>query len=247
METLTTLLHYLLRILPGIVLIVTLFLLTRPRPAVRIFLYVFTFILIRDAMTPLGLWELGAVRGWLWIRLSEDPLFLVLFGVSSLLIVAALYRFDPENRPYLTWFRGNAALGLLLGLLGCAVAIAPSLIAYRSIDVSVRGGPVSPALLLPILVFALLGNLFEETLFRGYVLGRLEERQTPLAAGVSSGFVFALCHVFLAITVTGVGTPLLLFTVWEGVIAGIVGAKCGLVPAALTHGGAVFLLSSGLF
>jgi uncharacterized protein len=46
--------------------------------------------------------------------------------------------------------------------------------------------------------------------------------------------------------VTGVGYPLLVFTLWEGVIAGVVGAKRGVLPAALTHGGTIFLLSSGL-
>ena len=47
-------------------------------------------------------------------------------------------------------------------------------------------------------------------------------------------------------TVTGVGYPLLLFTLWEGMIAGIVGARGGVLPSTLTHGGAIFLLSSGL-
>ena len=57
--------------------------------------------------------------------------------------------------------------------------------------------------------------------------------------------VFAFCHVYLAMTVTGVGYPLLVFTLWEGVIAGLVGAN-GVLPSTVTHGGAIFLLSSGL-
>jgi hypothetical protein len=69
---------------------------------------------------------------------------------------------------------------------------------------------------------------------------------SPIKAGVSSGIVFAFCHIFLAITVTGIGYPLLVFTLWEGVIAGIVGARCGVIAATLTHGGAIFLLSSSL-
>ena len=83
-------------------------------------------------------------------------------------------------------------------------------------------------------------------LFRGYVYGYLAQRMTPIRAGVWSGVVFAFCHVYLASTVTGVGHPLLLFTMWEGVIAGVVGARCGVLASALTHGGAIFLLSSGL-
>ena len=97
-----------------------------------------------------------------------------------------------------------------------------------------------------LLVFAVLGNLLEEALFRGYVYGYLAQQMTPIRAGISSGVVFAFCHIFLAITVTEVGYPLLVFTLWEGMIAGIVGAKCGVMPATLTHGGAIFFLSSGL-
>ena len=47
-------------------------------------------------------------------------------------------------------------------------------------------------------------------------------------------------------TVSDIGYPLLVFTLWEGTIAGIVGARGGVIPATLTHGGAIFLLSSGL-
>jgi membrane protease YdiL (CAAX protease family) len=96
------------------------------------------------------------------------------------------------------------------------------------------------------LAFALLGNLLEETLFRGYVLGLLALNMTRIEAGVASGLVFAFCHVYLATTVTAVGYPLLVFTLWEGTIAGVVGARSGVLPAALTHGGAIFMLSSGL-
>jgi len=104
-----------------------------------------------------------------------------------------------------------------------------------------------PLSVLPgLLVFALLGNFLEEVLFRGYVLGLLERRYGSVAAGVLSGVVFSFCHVFLATTVTGIGAPLLAFALWEGIIAGVVGARYGIVPAALTHGGAIFLLSSGL-
>ena len=96
------------------------------------------------------------------------------------------------------------------------------------------------------MAFAFLGNLFEEALFRGYVYGQLAQWMPPIRAGIASGVVFSFCHVYLATTVTGVGYPLLVFTLWEGVIAGVVGAKGGVIPATVTHGGAIFLLSSGL-
>jgi membrane protease YdiL (CAAX protease family) len=133
-----------------------------------------------------------------------------------------------------------------VGLVGVLVVVGPLAVAYRHVPIAARGGLVPHDLLLPTLVFALLGNLLEEALFRGYVYGWLIQTMRPLSAAVVSGVVFAFCHSYLATTVTGVGYPLLVFTLWEGTIAGVVGAKCGVLPAALTHGGAIFLLSSGL-
>ena len=246
MQTLNTLATYLLRILPGLALVALFLLLIRPQKELRVVLYILAFVLMRDAMTPLGLWSLGATRGFLWIRLRTDPLFLIIFGVLSLGLVAALYLADRDNREHLVWLRGNRTRGALIGITGSLVVVAPFLLGYSQVEMGARGGPVSRSLLLPILIFALLGNLFEETLFRGYVLSYFEQGQPPLVAGIASGLTFAVCHTFLAITVTGVGAPLLVFTLWEGIIAGLVGAKYGVLPATLTHGGAVFLLSSGL-
>lgn len=246
MQTLSTLWIYLLRILPGLTLVALFLLLIRPKKELRVVLYILAFVLMRDAMTPLGLWSLGASRGFLWVRLSNDPLFLIIFGVLSLGLVAGLYLADRDNREHLVWLRGNSIWGVLLGMIGSFVVIAPFLLGYARIEIGARGGPVARSLLLPILIFALLANLFEETLFRGYALSYFDQRQPPLMAGISSGLAFAVCHTFLAITVTGVGMPLLAFTLWEGTIAGLVGAKYGVLPATLTHGGAVFLLSSGL-
>ena len=124
--------------------------------------------------------------------------------------------------------------------------VAPLVVVYQHTAIAFRGGPVPFQNIPAILVFALLGNLLEESLFRGYVYGWLAERMPPIKAGISSGVVFAFCHVFLAITVTDIGYPLLVFTLWEGIIAGIVGAKGGVIPATVTHGGAIFLLASGL-
>ena len=109
-----------------------------------------------------------------------------------------------------------------------------------------RGGTVPVQHLPAILLFAMLGNLLEEAIFRGYTYGHFAQEMTPIKAGLMSGVVFSACHIFLATTATGIGYPLLVFTLWEGMIAGIVGAKVGVLPATLTHGGTIFLLSSGL-
>jgi membrane protease YdiL (CAAX protease family) len=234
--TLETLLTYIARVLPGMMLGAAVMFATRRQPRVRISLYLTMFVLLRDAMTPLGLWSFGT-QGFFWIRLASDPWFLVLFAISCFGLSLGLYYFDRDNRPLFKWTRGNLPVGLLWGFLGAIIFVTP---------LDTRGGEVPLAHLPAILLFALLGNLLEEALFRGYVFGSFAEQVTPIKAGIASGVVFAFCHCFLATTVTAAGYPLLLFTLWEGIIAGLVGAKYGVLPAALTHGTAIFLLSSSL-
>ena len=46
-------------------------------------LYLSLFILLRDAMTPLGFWSFGQ-QEFFWMRLYRDPWFVVLFGIACL-------------------------------------------------------------------------------------------------------------------------------------------------------------------
>ncbi len=236
---------YFARIAPGLLLGAAVIYLARRAPLVRIGIYLALFVLMRDAMTPLGLWSFGS-QGIFWIRLAGNPLFLVLSGAISLGIVLALYFFDGENRSVFRWRRGRLPAGLLWGLGGAIVVVVPLVAAYDFTPIDSRGGAVPRGQLPAMLAFALLGNLLEEALFRGYVYGRLAQTMTPMRAAVVSGVVFAFCHIYLAMTVTDVGYPLLAFTLWEGVIAGVVGAQGGVLCSTVTHGGAIFLLASGL-
>lgn len=243
--TLETLAVYLARVGPGLVLGAMMLFLLRREPRLRIVLYLAIFILLRDAMTPLGLWSFGR-QGYFWIRLYPDPWFLVLFGLACLGMSLGVYFLDRENQSLFQWTRGKLPSGLLWGVGGAIVVVAPFVVAYQHTAIESRGSPVPLQNIPAILVFAMLGNLLEEALFRGYVYGQLAQKMSPIKAGIASGVVFAFCHVFLATTVTDVGYSLLVFTLWEGIIAGVIGAKGGVIPAALTHGGAIFLLSSGL-
>lgn len=90
-------------------------------------------------------------------------------------------------------------------------------------------------------------SFLKDTEGRGNVLGYLRERFPPLTGAAGSGILFSFCHMFLAITVSNTGLPVIIFTLWEGCSAGLVGVRRGLIPATLAHGGAVFLLASGLF
>jgi uncharacterized protein len=204
--TLDILAAYLLRLAPGLVLGTIMLFLARRQPLLRIVLYLALFILFRDAMTPLGLWSFGS-EGLFWIRLHSDPSFLVLFGVVCLGISLGLYYIDRENRSLFQWTRGSVSLGVLWGIGGALVVVAPLAAAYQYTPIENRGGQVPVQIIPAILVFALLGNLFEEAHFRGYVYGLLAQRMAPIQAGISSGFVFAFCHIYLATTVTRVGYP----------------------------------------
>lgn len=242
-----TLLGYSELLLPGLILLGVCFWLARSDrdPLLRIVVLILGFILIRDAMTPTGLWEFGLVEGVVpWLRMTDNPFVLITFGLSSLLLVVATLR-DEKLRKLVKWGTPNfSTIGL--GVLGGLLAAAPILAISFGEPVETRGGTVA-AVVLPALAFmALVGNLGEEVFFRGYLQGRLEQAMPAVRAALFSAFLFAACHAFLATTVTDVGWPLLAFTLWEGLICAFLRLRRGVIPAAIAHGLAIFLISSGL-
>ncbi|NLE98802.1 MAG: CPBP family intramembrane metalloprotease [Propionibacterium sp.] len=233
--------------LPGLALLAICFWLARGDrdPLPRIIILLLGFILIRDAMTPAGLWEFGLVDGVVpWLRMSDNWAVLVVFGLGSLLLVAATLR-DRGLARLVRW--GDARpTTILLGIAGGALASAPVLAISFAHALEGRGGVVALALLPALAFFAFAGNLAEEVFFRGFLQGRLERAMSGVRAALLSGFLFAACHAFLATTVTAVGWPLLAFTLWEGLICAFLRLWRGVIPAAIAHGLAIFLLSSAL-
>lgn len=240
-------LDYSLLVLPGLLLIGASIVLARPERDLlfRVMLLILGFVLIRDAMTPAGFWEFGASSGVPWLRFTDDVLVLVMFGGGSLVLTVGLLAAMPGLRALVRWGRldvSTVALGLGGGVLVAAPVLALSLLS----PVDSRGGEV-PLALLPALAFlALSGNLGEEVIFRGFLQGRLEQTMAPLRAALLSGVLFAACHAYLATTVTTVGWPLLLFTLYEGLICAFLRMRRGVIPAALAHGSGIFLLASGI-
>lgn len=241
--------EYLLMLIPGLVLAAVLFLsLRKAHPLLHLFLFITVFIFTRDAMTPLGLWSIGN-EGFLWIRFINEPLALLILGFSSLGFVLLMQIISPELAVQVKWFDGNKPLGVLIGIAGAVIAALPLILVYKfGVPIETRGDVVPLGLLPFVLFIALSGNLYEEVLFRGYIYGWLTEKEKmkPVLAGVVSGVFFSFGHVFLAFNVTNVGVSLLIFTLWEGSLAGLVRSRFGVMPAVLTHGLAVFLLTSGL-
>ena len=245
MELLT---NYIIRLIPGVLLALGFFLLI-PRRLVLLRLtgYLLLFIFIRDAMTPAGLWSFG-IEGFVWIRFIHSAPLLVVMGLSSFTIVVFMNALDPELKSLLVWFKNSPFTGLIAGMSGALIVVAPLAVIYLKVPLAERGGEVPFIFFLPILLMALLGNLYEEVIFRGYLQGYLETTggMTSLRAALASGTAFGLGHIFLALTVTSVGWPLIFFALYEGIIAALVRMKFGVIPAALTHGLAIFALASGL-
>lgn len=61
---------YLIRVLPGLILLWAVLLVLRASAPLRPVLHIAAFILARDTMTPVGLWRFGSVNWFVFIRLS---------------------------------------------------------------------------------------------------------------------------------------------------------------------------------
>lgn len=236
-ESLVLLADYALRLAPGAALFaLALALLPRRALGPRIALYIALFILIRDAMTPVGLWQFDGLR----IGFYPSGLALALLGLASLAGVAFLWAVERDLRALLVWRRGGLVAGAVLGI-GTGIALAvPSWLLAGPTDPAARAGP---GFLVGLGVLAYGGNLLEEVLFRGYLQARLAAWTSELRAALLSGLIFGACHSYLALTVTDAGWPILAFTTAEGVACGLVRLRHGVLGAALAHGTAIFAIS----
>ncbi|MFM9927363.1 CPBP family intramembrane glutamic endopeptidase [Variovorax sp. H27-G14] len=236
------LLGYLVSILPaGLLALVLLLALPRALVGARVAVHIVFFVFARDAMSPAGFWQLTPGS----MRLSATaPELLALAGMSGALFlgVARLER--------VTWWRGmqgrRLGASVLWGVLGAALitGLAAALKAAAGLP-----SPPAPdaAMWVPIVVFALLGNAYEELLFRGLLQQRLAQHMAPMRAVVVSGVLFSLCHAWLAFLVTRAGVPVLVFTLIEGLVAALVFQRAGLLGATLAHGLAIAALAGGVY
>jgi membrane protease YdiL (CAAX protease family) len=245
MASSSLLLGYLVSILPaGLLALVALLAIPRALAGARLAVHILFFIFARDAMSPAGFWQLGAGS----MRLTAPvPVLLALAGMSAALFVGVAWL------ERVTWWEGwNGWKGVRLVpslLWGVAGAVAISVVAAAL--KAAAGLPSLPApdtaLVVPLLVFALLGNAYEELLFRGMLQQRLMAHMSAARAVVVSGALFSLCHAWLALIVTRAGLPVLVFTLVEGLVAGLVYRRAGLLAATLAHGLAIFVLASGAY
>ena len=232
------LIDYALYLLPGLLLFGLWFALTpKSLPALRICVLLAAFVLMRDVMTPLGMWALGSE---VQVAFTANAFVLAALGGMSLLLIAGLVRVAPELARLILWSRGNRAVGLVAGLaVGALIGVPLRL--YQGIETSEIPGYW---VWLPgMVVLAYGANALEEVLFRGFLQGYLEQHVTPLRAALISGVAFAACHGFLALSVTQLGWPVLVFTLVEGLACALVRMRYGVFPATMAHGTAILLIA----
>lgn len=249
MDALLIMYDYFIRILPALIVgIIFILYLGKNHLPIRIFSYIFLFIIMRDVMTPLNIWQFGT-EGIFWLRTINNPLFLILVSILSILLIMLVNKLDKESNQVYVFRKGSFIKAIGTGLLGAAVIIIPMFLIYQFVPISQRGGSVNNGgiYLLSMLVFCVSVNFLEESIYRGYFQGYIENFFSPTKSAVLSGLLFSFSHIFLATTVTNAGWGVLVFTAFEGIIAGLVRSKAGVLASTLTHGLAIFFLCSGLF
>ena len=237
-QGLVVLLNYGLHLAPGLLLFGLWFGLTpKSLPAMRILILLAAFVLMRDVMTPLGMW---ALSDDVQIAFTANAFVLAALGGLSVLLVVGLVRVAPELWRLVVWTRGHRALGLAVGFaVGCLIGVPLRL--YQGIEP--HAIPGYWVWLPGMVVLAYGANALEEVLFRGFLQGYLEQQVTPLRAALISGVAFAACHAFLALSVTQLGWPVLLFTLIEGLACALVRMRHGVLAATACHGTAILLIA----
>ncbi|MGF6094707.1 CPBP family intramembrane glutamic endopeptidase [Pseudomonas sp. 18175] len=237
-EGMWVLADYATHLAPGLLLFGLWFALTpRALTALRILILLMAFVLMRDVMTPLGLWVLGSE---VQIAFSANAFVLAALGGLSVLTILVLARIAPDLWSLIRWSIGNPGIGVLVGLgVGCLIGV--PLRVYQGLAASAIPGYW---VWLPgMVVLAYGANALEEVLFRGCLQGYLEQHTAPLRAALISGVAFAACHAFLALSVTQLGWPVLVFTLIEGLACALVRMRYGVLPATIAHGTAILLIA----
>ena len=250
------LLGYGLRIAPAMLLVVSLFVLLRGERTLplRIMVVVIGFLIIRDTLVLFGVWGYGLGHGWLpYVRFINDPVLVTGFAVGSVLTTLFLVLIERDGRKLLWW--GRFTPKATAWALGGGVVLAGGLAGlYQLMPLDERGGPVPANMLWPLVAVAIFGNLTEDVLVRGYFQGYLATAVKPWQAAVGAGLFFSFCHIFLASQIVTVyptpglhlGAPVLVYALIDGLVCAFVRMNAGLLPAAVSHGMAVFVLATGL-
>lgn len=128
------LVDYMLRLLTGLLLIGLLAsLIPRELFLFRVFILIMGFILMRDAMTPVGLWEFGVTGNTMWLRFIDSGFILLVLAVTSLIAVWGIVKWlDVE----LIWFKtADKMRSIMIAAGAAAVVVVPFMIPYFSVTI----------------------------------------------------------------------------------------------------------------
>lgn len=239
------LLSYLGMILPGLCLAgVALALLPKALTALRLAILIISFVLLRDALIPAGLWQ---ITSSLDIRFVPVPWVLWTLALASAALALSIRYILHAPRPVL--LRTKSGKAVLAGFFGSILVFFPVFIINRAGLISnYLPKPSGMLLISSLLAICLFGNFFEEILFRGYLQDFVARKGFgKYRAAIFSAVTFSLCHVFLAFSVTKAGFPVLIFTLYEGLICAFLSIQFGLLTAALAHGFGIFWIVTAVF
>lgn len=238
-------LSYLAMALPSLCLAgVALALLPKAQTAFRLAILIFLFVLLRDALVPAGLWQ---ITNSLEIRFAPFPGILWIIAIASAAIALSIRYLLEAPNPVL--LKTKFWKSILAGIVGGVLVFFPVFILNRAgLGASTLPKPSGMLLISSLLSICLLGNFFEEILFRGYLQEFVARNGLgKCRAAVFSAVMFSFCHIFLAFTVTKAGIPVLIFTLYEGLICAFLSTQFGLLTAVLAHGLGIFWIVTAAF
>lgn len=239
--------NYFLRITPGLSIVIAVFvLMPRKLLIAKIFLLIIGFILMRDAMTPVGFWEFGISESVIWLRFIDSSLILIVLGVLSLIASLLLLKIK-DLKKLVKWGNLRSWETYVMGLAVGLIVATPFILLGINTPIDLRGGEIATTLLPALAIMSFAGNFLEELVFRGFLQSYLEKHTSTIRAALLSGLMFAVAHIFLASTVTSLGLPVILFVAIEGLACAFVYRKYGLISSTIVHGLVIFMLASGLF
>ena len=102
----------------------------------RVFLLILGLILLRDTMTPVGLWEFGVTGNTMWLRFINSGFILLVLAVTSLIAVWGIVKWLELK---LIWFK---TIDKMQAILAVVIVVVPFMIPYFSLPIEERGGTV---------------------------------------------------------------------------------------------------------
>ena len=208
-----------------------------------LFLQFFSFIYVRDALLPAGLWTIRAEleTGVFEMKFIED-----IYALSALCVLCIF-------NAGLMYYTNKVVLPLksmrIELLRNCAVGVGFSLLIYYPVYLYRQLSPMvvlsnlqnNPPLSAAVLGICLCGNLVEEVLYRGFLARYLKSYGVSMLRSIFiQASMFAVLHMYLAFIVTDVGVPVLVFTFYEGLICAYLENRYGLAASTVAHGLAIF-------